>query len=156
MKGGTMLPTLTKALRDEIKAAIVAKVITDGNTVLKEIEELPSWIENQVKRMNMWEVAAFTVQEKICANVVCDIEDKFNQIANLFIGLSAEHYFKEKTEQIIDEFHAELLVVEKEYVKNIYHPAWDWTSATYPYLAKFIYGYRHLAWQIYSVSQNYY
>jgi hypothetical protein len=138
---------MNQSMKKEIKAIIVAKVLTDGKSILEEIRNLPTWISEQTKEMNPWVVAPYLINGKVCADVVVDIEEKFRTTMEMLEGSAIGAYLNSETEKLVTELSDSLRKLDLEY-PDISNRTIIYTPATYPHLAKFIYGYSYLAAQI--------
>ena len=138
---------MNKEMKKEIKAIIVAKVLTDGKSILEEIKNMSTWISEQTKEMNPWVVAPYLINGKVCADVVVDIEEKFSTTMEIFEGSAIGEYLNSETEKLYTELRNSLRKLDLEY-PDIDNRVIIYTLATYPHLAKFIYGYSYLATQI--------
>jgi hypothetical protein len=138
---------MNQSMKKEIKAIIVAKVLIDGKSILEQIRNLPTWISEQTKEMNPWVVAPYLINGKVCADVVVDIEEKFSTTMEIFEGSAIGDYLNSETEKLVTELTDSLRKLDLEY-PDISNRTIIYTPATYPHLAKFIYGYSYLAAQI--------
>jgi len=138
---------MDKNIQKEIKIAVIGALLTHGNQVKMQIEGLPKWIEKQTERMNDWEVAPYLINNQICSNVVIDIAEKFDEILDIFKNTVVHDYFSREINFLFKDLEAELLMLEKKYPDRM-NTTIFYSPATYPFLAKFIYGYKNLAQQI--------
>ena len=138
---------MNQKMKDEVKATITAKILLDGQSVREDIRDLSTWISEQTKEMNPWVVAPYLINGKVCADVVVDIEEKFSTTMEIFEGSAIGEYLNSETEKLVTELIDSLRKLDSEY-PDISNRTIIYTPATYPHLAKFIYGYSYLAAQI--------
>ena len=138
---------MNQEMKDEIIATITAKILIDGQSVREDIRNLSTWISEQSKEMNPWVIAPYLINDEVCSDVVVDVYEKFYAVGNIFEGSEFGEYLNSETEKLYTELRDSLRELDLEY-PNIDNRAIIYTPATYPHLAKFIYGYSYLAAQI--------
>jgi hypothetical protein len=148
MKGKTM----NQEMKDEIKVAVVTTTLNQGSKTLKRIKDLQRYFGSYAESLNDDNLIEtfdndlnnfyFYLTDTIPENIGYELL----KLEPIWKGTSAGNYLEQKKFQIDQEYSDEISELNDDYPEGKANE--EQISAAKPHVAKFIYAYKHLAWQI--------
>lgn len=143
---------MNQEMKNEIKVAIVTAALNQGSEILKRIKELPAYFGSHAAALNDDNlVEAFDNNLNdfyfhIAETIPDDIGYELLKLEPIWKGTSAGNYLEQKKFQIDEEYSEEISELNDDYHEGKANE--EQISAAKIHVAKFIYAYKHLAWQI--------
>lgn len=143
---------MNQEMKDEIKVAIVTTTLNQGSETLKRIKELPAYFGSHAAALNDDNLIEafdnnlndfyFYITDTIPENIGYELL----KLEPILEGTTAGIYLEQKKLQIDEEYSEEISDLSDDYQEGQANE--EQISAAKPHVAKFIYAYKHLAWQI--------